>query len=571
MTRTGWVLLVLACAWQGCAARPPRSAAPPAGTGCADSTPLPCERACFAGNAEACAIFGCAVGGVADAPVRLPQDLPRGERALKKGCQLGSLNACRELVSYQTDRAVPGSDCAGWEDLCKQGDQRSCTFFGQCLDHVDSFRRDRPQALRLFEEGCERGERVACRELAFLSLSGEMVPRDLARGFVLLDRACRMNDPLACAHEGRLLERGQGTPPDLTRAKELYRRSCARGIRPIPCESLRRLGEVPPRSAVTSPDATESVYTSAALDFELRVAANWQLVPPDTVPLSDAPTAVERVAVRPRAGGAPSDSLLLAVTDYVSIVPGRDQDRDPETLDALEREATEWLSVHGLTREAVRRTKFLGFNAVRVEARVGDPANSLAVTLILFRKDRRRFELRCLTSERPSDVPCADAIGALEIHEPKGVVREEGRVLHLREAGLGLSFDAPDDGWLAFGPRLGFGGHQQVWIWVFRGQQIDVGALDLQREMPARMAEVIASGMADRYRAEGATVTIDQSILDGQPCSDVLVDGKQGAQDLLIQVRGRFAYSILVTSSTHDEDLLTRVRAGIHFASAPTR
>jgi TPR repeat protein len=236
---------------------------------------------------------------MADAPVRLPQDLPRDTRALNKGCQLGNLDACRVLVSYQTDRAAPGADCAGWEELCKRGNQRSCTFVAQCLDHVGSFRRDRKEALRLFDDGCAHNDGVACRELAYLTSRGEIVPQDYARGFALLDRACGLDDQLACANEGVRLERGLGTAPDLARAKALYRRACARGIRPIPCEALRRLGEVPPPSAVSSADATESVHTCAALSYDLRIPANWEFVSPDAVALSDAPSAWPRGRVAP--------------------------------------------------------------------------------------------------------------------------------------------------------------------------------------------------------------------------------------------------------------------------------
>src|SRR4029078_10109788 len=105
---------------------------------------------------------------------------------------------------------------------------------------------DRPQALRIFREGCDAGERFACRELGFHVMEGDGVPKDLAKGCALLDRACRMDDPYACSHVGLRLEMGQGAPRDLERAKALFRMACARGIQPRPCEGLRRLGEQPP-------------------------------------------------------------------------------------------------------------------------------------------------------------------------------------------------------------------------------------------------------------------------------------------------------------------------------------
>jgi Sel1 repeat len=557
-----------------CAARhsppPANSATTP---GCSEATPLRCEAGCFAGDGVACFIFGQATGGVADAPVRLPQDLPRGQRALEKGCQLGNLDACRELVSYETGVAAPGADCAGWEAICKRGNQRSCTFFAQCLDHSDHFRRDRPQALRLFEEGCARGERVACRELGFLALDGDGVPRDEARGFAFLDRACRLDDPLACAHEGLLFELGKGTSRDIGRAEALYRGACARGIRPIPCQGLRRLGEVPPRADVSSADATESLHSSDALGYELRLPANWQFVPAEGIPFSDAPTATEMIAARPRGPGPDLETMLFAVTDFVAIVPGQYPNVRQSSAE-MEAQATRWLASHGLAKVAVSHRRFFQLDAVQIEA-VTDQPGAKFLTLLLFRKDRRQFELRCLSTERPPDIPCAGALGSLEIHEAAAPPAEVGRVLHLRESGLGLSFDAPDDSWLAFGPRLGMGGRQRVWVYVNAGNQIDIGVLELGRQGEPGLASFIAAQMAQQFRGQGAHVTADQSTLDGQPCVHLLIegpltDGTPATQDLFLQVRGGFTYSLLVTSTaSRNPDLIGRARRGLHITPLP--
>ena len=162
------------------------------------------------------------------------------------------------MVDVNYDTMAPGAGCAGWEDLCKRGDRRSCTFFAQCLNHNEHFRRDKVEALRLFREGCDRGERVACRQLGFRFIEGDGVPKDLAKGFGLLDRALPMDDPYACGHVGLRLELGQGTPRDLEQSAEgalphgvRARDSSDSGPRP----GLRRLGEAPPSTTVSSASA----------------------------------------------------------------------------------------------------------------------------------------------------------------------------------------------------------------------------------------------------------------------------------------------------------------------------
>ena len=65
------------------------TATAPRPAACDPQRPEPCEAACFAGDGHACAVYGLAVEGVADAPVRLKADRERGLRALLFGCARG--------------------------------------------------------------------------------------------------------------------------------------------------------------------------------------------------------------------------------------------------------------------------------------------------------------------------------------------------------------------------------------------------------------------------------------------------------------------------------------------------
>jgi hypothetical protein len=550
----------------GCAARNPQASRSDVTIGCSPTTPAPCEAACFAGDATGCAIFGEAVHGMADAPVRLPQDLPRGRRALDKGCAAGNLNACRTLVSYDYDDAAPGAGCPALEALCKRGDPRSCTFFGQCLDRIEHFRRDRAQALQIFQSGCDHGERTACRELAYRFMEGEGVSKDQGRAFALLDRACRMDDPLACGYEGLHLERGQGVPQDVARAKALYRKACARGIRPIPCEGLRRLGEVPPSTTVSSSDAAESRFASSRFDFAWRIPANWQFVPPSSIELGDAPAGAEVIVARPR-GGSRRESLMFAVNDCdVSEWPPRG--RKKRILDALEENATGWLATHGIGKSASTRGDFWGFDSVRVEGVVDGPAKRF-VTLTLFCKDRRQFQLRCISDVKPVNVPCSAAFGALEIHEPIRDASEFLRVLHLRGERFGLSFDAPDDSWLGLGPREAW--RHVDWIWLEGDRRIDLSVMVVDAaELPEAAFDQFLKGMEDSYRGPEATVTRKHSELGGQQCTQFSIDRRgEPSDDIFYQRRGPFIYTLTVSAPKRDADLVARVRAGLRFDVTP--
>lgn len=545
------------------------SPAPPVGpvvASCTATTPFPCEAACFRGDGAACAIFGSALAGTADAPVRLPQDLPRGRKALERGCQLGNLDACRAKIDYDVD-AAPEASCAGEESLCARGNQRSCTYFAQCLDHVQEFRRDRPRALQLFQSGCARRDGPACRELAFLTLDGRGVARDLAQAVSLLDQACHLDDPLSCAYLGQQLERGQGVAPDIQRAKLLYRQACARGIRPIPCEALRRLGEVPPSTVASSADATESSHISRRFDYEWRLPANWELVPPAELALRGAAHDAEVVAARAR-GGAMSDSLMFVVSDFSESDAAKTRDSDPAVLAQLENLGIAWFAEIGIASIRHERARFLGYDVVRFEAVIDQPAKRF-LSLILFRKDRRLFQLRCLEAQYQPHAPCVDAFGALMIHEPRRGPTDFARVLHLREPRFHLAFDAPDDGWMAFGPHTSEKPRATYWTWIDGiGGEIGVTVFELGGS-PELTTEALTAMLGLSYVGRGDTVTTKASELAGRPCGHLEIDPTGGDRnDTFVQRRGDFGYAVAVRNRTRDPALLARARAGLRIDDA---
>jgi len=548
----------------------------PSGTGrpggnCSARTPEPCEPACFQGSADACYIYGAAVEGFADAPVRLPQDLSRGRKALAHGCSLGGLDACRELASYRFDDGETKAACDQWESLCDRSDRRSCSFLATCLLYTKGYRRDRQRALRLLEDGCAHDERVSCRALGQALRVGEVIAKDERRGYTLIDRACRLDDQLACAYAGQMLETGEGCARDVERAKTLYRTSCARGTGGIPCTALRRLGEEPPATEIVSAKAGESVHRSTRYHFELRIAANWEFVSPAVFGARDEIAGMEIVAARRRDAAAPA-TLVYLVAGSVQIIPGKRVTNDPYDLDLLEDGASKWMEASGIEKIGASRMDMFGSPAARIDGRERGPARRY-VSVIAFWRENRRFEARCTTGTPQSDLPCRDAYGALIVHDlPAEEIRDTDRphLLHLRNTEFGISYDAPDDTWLGIGPRVAIGGAQSVWIWNKDGRQIDVYALDL-RTAPGRMPqELMAMFTADQYRKAGSKVAVDRSELAGRPCEHLEIDPPAGdRQDMFLQERDGMFYGLLVTVVTRDKDLLARARAGLRITGPP--
>jgi hypothetical protein len=134
--------------------------------------------------------------------------------------------------------------------------------------------------------------------------------------------------------------------------------------------------------------------------------------------------------------------------------------------------------------------------------------------------------------------------------------------LHLRDSRFGIEFDAPDDSWLAIGPRTGGGGAQVVWIWRSNRGQVDVAALDLSivPGTPPDQA-TFARKQAEGFEAKGATVKIEQSTIAGLPCLHLVVDRPDGyQQDMFILNQRNANYSILITQHVRNASLVESVR-----------
>lgn len=277
-----------------------------------------------------------------------------------------------------------------------------------------------------------------------------------------------------------------------------------------------------------------------------RLPANWEFVPASSIDLADAPPSAEVVAARPR-GGPSSDSLVFVVTDFPEPASRADLGEASATLARFEEEGRAWCAVHGIAPTEISRPQFLGQQTVRLDATLENPRRFLSVSI--FSKDNRH----------QAHQPCVDAFGALMIHEPLRGPTEVLRVVHLREPRFGLTFDAPDDVWLGYGPRQY--GAETTWDWVDDQQhQIELSVEPASDES----LEVLLRQFAAPYWLHGDAVASSLSTLAGQPCGHLQIDPRAGSRkDRFVQRRGGLLYSLTISAPSRDPELLDRVLAGL--------
>jgi len=164
----------------------------------------------------------------------------------------------------------------------------------------------------------------------------------------------------------------------------------------------------------------------------------WEFYPMNEIVRPPNKLAIDAVAARQK--GMKRPSAFLHVWDYT--IKDRQaawgSEADYEDLGAY---GVDMLQTHGVEYLGSRRITMFGLGGVEVVGMHG--GERLSVRMV--RRDRRHFEVRCLSAFDESDWPCASAFKTFVISEPPPrPTPGEPRVLHLREPRFGLEFDAPD-------------------------------------------------------------------------------------------------------------------------------
>lgn len=158
------------------------------------------DKACEAGNAEACANAGSRVFLGREGRSK---DEAKGAALQKKACELGSAFGCE--------------------------------MYGRALDDGRGLPKDVPAANAAFTKACDMKAGGGCRSLGL-----NLPVRDPKR-IALLEKACELDDGLGCIGiAAAYLHGDQGTRKDLAKAKTLLQKACTLGQKSA-CEKLREL------------------------------------------------------------------------------------------------------------------------------------------------------------------------------------------------------------------------------------------------------------------------------------------------------------------------------------------
>ena len=305
------------------------------------------------------------------------------------------------------------------------------------------------------------------------------------------------------------------------------------------------------------------MFRSDRSGFTWRLAPDWEFVPVAEISGVPAATGVEMVGARLRGRTLPA--VVLIVTELVSVIPGKVRAPQPGDLAELEALARSVMNAAGARDLQTRRVSILGTTGIRMGGLMATA--KLHVDHTLAYQGNRKFDFLCYSTKSDGNWPCEEAFAALDVVDQSESRKAEDfpHPLHLRDSRFGVEYDAPDDTWLAIGPRKGLNGAQLVWIWNKAGRQIDVSVLDLAalRGQAADESTLVAR-MAESKRREGVNVEVKKSELGGRTCSHLeMSKPAEDQQDFFIQKRGNIVYGVLVTSPVRDARLLARARSGL--------
>jgi uncharacterized protein len=226
----GCMLLLVGCSTSGVLRDTP-------GQGDDSETVRRLDESCREGSYAACNDFGYMLSegrGVA-AP-----DFTRAVRLFESACSHGIGRGCASAgFLYQNGRGVPMDWTRAeqyYRSACDLRDGIGCNHLGALIEKgkADAGASERPRDL--YRRSCELGYAVGCKNLG-QALRESSDPEDRAQAVVLFQDLCDRNDRMACVLLGGLYSRGQGVPKSIGKAKELYRKACEEG-EPRGCSSL---------------------------------------------------------------------------------------------------------------------------------------------------------------------------------------------------------------------------------------------------------------------------------------------------------------------------------------------
>lgn len=109
--------------------------------------------------------------------------------------------------------------------------QVACNELGdKYVEGKDGVAADPAKGARYYEKGCDKGMRLACRNLGLLYVDGRGVPMNRGKAIELLDRSCAAGLGLACEELAEIFDQGKaGGSIDAAKAVNAYQRGCDMG------------------------------------------------------------------------------------------------------------------------------------------------------------------------------------------------------------------------------------------------------------------------------------------------------------------------------------------------------
>jgi TPR repeat protein len=119
-----------------------------------------------------------------------------------------------------------------FEDLCKTGDQLSCTLLGELYLDGLGVKKDLEKAYQLFSKACSAGIAAGCNDIGKMYLKGLKFRKDPKKALEFFEKACNTNSfgqDVGCFNSARIFLFGQGVNKDYSKALSLFLKSCNLG------------------------------------------------------------------------------------------------------------------------------------------------------------------------------------------------------------------------------------------------------------------------------------------------------------------------------------------------------
>jgi hypothetical protein len=137
-----------------------------------------------------------------DSPAAVIAPPPAEPAPIERACAAGDLDACYHLaVAYYRGRGVERSVKRAvllFTRACLGGRADACADLGALADAGDGVTRNATRAARLFRASCRGGDATGCYNLGVLYANGRGVSRDMLRALRLFRRACAGGERDGC-------------------------------------------------------------------------------------------------------------------------------------------------------------------------------------------------------------------------------------------------------------------------------------------------------------------------------------------------------------------------------------